>query len=221
MTDAPDDLLPQNATEFERAQSKTSARILDTDTNIIRRARVPAQTPAAFLPFLAAERSVHHYGGPFTDEFTAEFPGSIAFKRAQTASSFSDHLSYGTPAALEKEIELDAGFPVRIVEFFEDPELTFPDFMVEATIDPGEPYPDMAAARRSAANRKNVREVLAKTRVRVRQPIAAMNVGAATHATSRVRIFPIGGAPPPKQVFVGAFTRAMPKVRIFPLRVGL
>ena len=36
-----DDLLPSNSTSYERPQSETSARLLEVDTDVIRRARDP------------------------------------------------------------------------------------------------------------------------------------------------------------------------------------
>lgn len=202
---SPDDLLPGNATDFERAQSKTSARILATDTNVIRRERDAGQCDAAFLPFLAAERSVHHYDG------------DTATKRARTAASFNDHLAYGTAAALEAEIAQDCGFPVRVIEFHEDPTLEWPDFIVEAVIDPGQAHPDMGKAMRAALLRKNVRD-WPKPRIRVRQPVADVFVAAACHMSSKVRILPLDAVKPTPQIFVSAASRMMPKVTILPLR---
>jgi phage tail P2-like protein len=199
MTQAPDDLLPGNATEFERAQSQTSARILDTDTAVIRRERDAAQCDPAFLPFLAAERSVHHYDG------------SLATKRDRTAASFSDHLAYGTPAALEQEIALDTGLSVRVVEFFEERQFEFPDFAVDVVVEPGHlPPADLEPVRRSALLRKNVRETLAAVRVRYPHPPSDLYHGAAVHISPRLsNAFAV--AP---NLYHGAATRILPQQRI-------
>jgi phage tail P2-like protein len=200
-----DDLLPGNATAWERAQSKTSARLLATDTNVIRRERDPLHCDAAFAPFLGMERSVHHYTGE-----------NEALDRARIASSFADHCSYGTPAALEQEIALDTGQDVRVVEFFEDATLEWPDFVVETLVDPGEPTPDLAALQASATRRKNVRD-WPHVRVRGRQPVAPLHIAGASHMTSAVRILPEDALPPTPQIFVGAGTRAIVRNRVLPL----
>lgn len=201
MTQAPDDLLPGNATDFERAQSKTSARILDTDTGVIRRERVPAQCDEAFLPFLAAERSVHHYAG------------DLATKRARTAASFSDHLAYGTPSALEQEIALDTGLDVRVVEYFEERQFEFPDFAVDLVLEQGETPPqDLEPVRRSALQRKNVRETLAAVRIRYERPPGDLFHGAATHISPRIS----NAFAPAPNLFHGAVSRILPQQRITP-----
>lgn len=199
-----DDLLPGNATPWERAQSATSARLLDTDTDAIRRERDPLRCDRQFLPFLGMERSVHHYTGT-----------SEALDRARTAASFDDHRSYGTPAALEQEIALDTGQDVRVIEFFEEQGLVWPDFVVETTIDPGDPTPDLNALWASAMHRKNVRD-MPRLRVRGRQPVAPLYIGAASHVSASVRILPDEALPPPKQIFIGAAFRSIPTVRILP-----
>lgn len=200
-----DDLLPGNATAWERAQSKTSARLLGTDTDVIRRERDPLHCDKQFLPFLGMERSVHHYTG--TNE---------ALDRARTASSFQDHASYGAPAALEREIAQDTGQDVRVIEFFEEQGLEWPDFVVETAIDPGAPRPDLAALWESAIRRKNVRD-MPVLRVRGRQPVSPLYVAAATHMNAAVRILPEDALPPPKQLFIGAAQRSIVTTRILPL----
>lgn len=195
------DLLPPNATPLQRALSKTSARILDTDTDVIRRERDPNACDAAFVPVLAAERSVHHWA-----------PGDDAGNRARTASSFEDHLDYGSPDALESEIAQDTGQTVRIVEYFEDPALHFPQFYVDFVINSGDPTPDTQALMQSALRRKNVRDMPA-TRVRVIQPEGELYVGAACHFTNTIRLAP---QPPDPQLYAGAASRYFNTIRILP-----
>ncbi len=196
----PADLLPANATPFQRALSKTSARLLDADTDIIRRERDPLLCDKPFVPFLASERSVHHYTG--VDATT---------DRARTASSYADHRSYGAAPALEQEISTDTGQTIRVIECWEDPDLSFPDFIVESVINPGAEVPDMAAAARSAIARKNVRDTLARTRVRVNQPVGVIYYGAAAYFS--VRMTPVV-TPPPRGPFLGGAGRFLPSFRI-------
>jgi len=198
-----DDLLPGNATAFERAQSATSARILATETGAVRRERDPAECDAQFLPLLAMERSVHHYAG------------EEALDRARTAASFADHIAYGTAAALEAEISLDIGREVRIVECFEDSSLEWPDFAVETLIDPGEAAPDLASMQASAIRRKNVRD-WPHPRLRVRQPEAPLFIGAASSLGVTLRVLPEDALPPPPQIYVGATTRVVLNVKVSP-----
>lgn len=199
-----DDLLPGNATPFERALSRTSARILATDTDAVRRERDPLHCDAQFLPPLAMERSVHHYTG--TD---------ATLDRARTASSFADHTAYGTAAALEREISLDVGREVRVVEFFEDGSLAWPDFAVEMLVDPGEPTPDLAAMKASAIRRKNVRD-WPHPRVRVRQPEGAIYIGAAHSLAATLIVLPEDAAPLPPNLYTGAITRLTATLRVLP-----
>lgn len=197
-------LLPANATPWETAMSLTSSRILDTDTQAVRRERDPLQCDPAFLPFLGWERSVHYWSA--TD---------AAGNAARAASSFPDHLSYGAPSALEAEIALDTGQTIRVVEFFEEPDLVFPQFVVESVISPGDPVPDLAAMNGSALRRKNVRDDLAAVRLRGSQPAASIYIGAAARVSPNVKVLP---APPsvPPLLSIGAATRVFPYARILP-----
>ncbi len=186
------DLLPPNATPFMRALSQTSSRILDADSQAIRRERDPTQCDAHFTPFLAWERSVHHW-----------VAGDIAGNRAKIASSFEDHLSYGTPVALESEIAHDTGQTIEIVEFFQDPTLVWPYFWVCTVVNPGDPPPNTQAVWKSAILRKNVRD-MPGVRIKLNQPGAQNFTGAAT-AVSIVCRFP--PPPPLPQNYTGARTR--------------
>lgn len=200
-----DDLLPGNATAWERAHSATSARLLATDTGVIRRERDPADCDIAFLPLLGMERSVHHYSG--TDE---------ALDRARTDSAFTDHCGYGTAAALEQEIALDTGQTIEVVEHFQETDLVWPEFGVETIIDPGDPTPDLVALRGSALRRKNVRD-WPRLRVRARQPVGTIYIGAATHVAPAIRILPEEALPPPKQLYIGAASRMLVTAKVLPL----
>ncbi len=51
-------LLPPNSTPLEIALDQTSNRLTDIDVDVLRRIKSPADTPLAFLPYLAWERGV-------------------------------------------------------------------------------------------------------------------------------------------------------------------
>jgi len=203
------DLLPPNATPFERAQSAEDNRVLAADVAAIRRERQPASCDEAFVAPLAWERSIHFWN-----------PSDDAENRARIASSFADHGGYGSPPALEDEIALDTGLPVTVREFWQLAGLAWPDFVVDVAIAPGEAAPDVGAVIASALKRKNVRDVLAAVRLLAAQPAANVNVGAATCVTPRLTILPLGGAPHDPQIYVGASTRVLPHFTVLPLRAA-
>lgn len=196
-----DDLLPPNATPFEKAASAADRRVLSADADAIRRARDPAAAPAAVTPFLAWERSVHFYD-----------PADEAGNRARTASSFADHTAYGSATALEAEIALDVGFPVKVREWFEERDLAFPGFAVEADMDPGPTPPDLDAVMASALKRRNVRDI-PRPRVRVNQPPAHLYCG----ATQLITIKSANRIPRVLLPMVGATTRFLPQFKVKPL----
>lgn len=204
MTVERDNLLPPTATAFEDAQSQTSARLLDAPVQVVRAARKGATAPRQLLGHLGWERSIHH---PSADEET---------QRARIDSSFADHLSYGSPAALEGEIALDAGAPVRVVEFWEDPSLEWPDFIVEIELQPGDAAPDMAAIARSALLRKNVRDWPSKARVRVALDATPFHVGSASFVGAKLRVAPENYKPAPSFT-VGSALFLVPTIRVLPL----
>ncbi len=196
-----EDLLPSHATAFERAASAADIRVLAADVDAIRRARDPAACPAAIVPFLAWERSVHFYDA--ADE---------AGDRARIASSFADHAAYGSATALEAEIALDVGFPVKVTEAFERADLTWPYFAVEATMAPGPTPPDLDAVMASALKRKNVRD-LPRLGLFVEQPPGTLNCGAAPRFAIRIST---RTTPVPRPT-VGAAQRLMPRMKVYPL----
>jgi len=203
------DLLPPNATPFERAQSAQDNRLLNADANAIRREREPASCDAAFVAPLAWERSIHFWD-----------PADDSGNRARIASSFADHGAYGSPSALEQEIAMDTGLTVAVREFWEIAGLAWPDFAVDVATAPGEPAPDLAPVVAWALARKNVRDVLARVRLAAAQPAASVSVGAACCVSPRVTVLPFGGASHDPQIYVGATTRALPHVSVFPLRAS-
>lgn len=206
MTVQRDNLLPPNEpTPFQDAQSQTSARLLDAPHQVIRDARKGATAPKQLLAFLAWERSVHH---PTSDE---------AVMRQRIDSSFADHLSYGTPDALAAEIELDTGVAVRVVEYFEEPGLEWPDFVMDAEFELGALQPDVSGVMASALMRKNVRDWPAGVRLRPKQPVGDLFTGAATFVGHVLRIAPLDEAPPSRGLFIGAATRVIQSLRIAPL----
>jgi phage tail P2-like protein len=197
------DLLPTaSSSEFEVAQSETSARLLALPVSTIARERQPANCDAAFLSALAWERSVHYWA-----------PGDDAGNRARVASSFQDHANYGSPAALELEIALDTAQTVQIVEFFEEKSGVWPDFAVESVVTvPVETPPDIDALMASAVKRSNVRD-WPFPRLRVIQPPTVVNVGAA----QRIGISMDATRPAPQAPFIGAAQRIASTTRVPPL----
>jgi hypothetical protein len=177
--------------------------MLDVDTDAIRRARQPAHCGAQFVPFLAWERSVHFYD-----------PADEAGNRARIETSFEDHLNYGAPPALEAEIALDTGQTVRVIEFFEEAGLEWPDFAVASVIDPGDPAPDMDALLASAMTRKNVRD-WPLPRVLGRQPPGACFVGGGTGVFITAKI--LSTVPPRPNAFVGGGSGVFISAKILPL----
>ena len=143
-------LLPDGpTTTYEACQSAVDQRLLDENTNLVRTEREPASCSAAFLPFLAWERSVHHWTG--TD---------ATIDAARVASSFADHANYGCPSALEEEIQLDTAFSaISIREWWQVPGFQWPDFQVVVAFTPDGPTPPPASAVfASVIARKNVRD---------------------------------------------------------------
>ncbi len=196
-------LLPGNAVAFEAANSKVASRLFDLDVGVIEKSRDPQNCDAAFTPFLAWERSIHFWS-----------PNDEVGNRARIASSFSDHCAYGAPAALEAEIALDTGQDVRVIEFFEEPGLTWPDFVVASQIDAGDPLPDIDALMASALTRKNVRD-MPSPRIFARQPAGACHLGAASGVIVTAKI--LASAPPQPSTRVGAATGVLVSAKILPL----
>ncbi len=198
-----DNLLPANATAFEDGMSQTSGRLLDAPSEVVRAARKGATAPKQLLGHLGWEKSLHH---PSDDEAT---------QRARIDASFADHLSYGSPDALEREIALDTGLEIRVVEYFEEVGLEWPDFIVEARAAQGDPAPDMTDVRPSALARKNVRD-WPKLRTAYSPVEGALYVASASHFSPRMKI--LSAAKPPPQLFVGSASRFLPRMKILPLR---
>ncbi len=203
-------LLPPNATAWERSNEAVSGpRMEGLPVSAIRQARDPEACATVFLAGLAWERSVHFWD-----------PGDAAGNRARVASSWTDHLVYGAPAALEAEIALDTGLTIAVREFFEVPGLVWPEFVADAVVDPGDAAPDMTAVIASALARKPVRDVLARARVFAVQQPASVLVSAATFASPKVVVLPLGGAPPLPQVLVGAASRVIEIATVYPLKAA-
>ena len=195
------DLLPPNATPWEKAMSATDQRLLAAPTHLVRTERQPATCDAQFVAPLAWERSVHHW-----------VPGDDAGNRTRIAQSFCDHGLYGSPAALENEIALDTGQAVEIVEFNQERDLAWPDFVVRSVIAPGDAMPDVDALKTSVLKRKNVRD-WPIVRPHVVNPPGAIYVGVAHSISIRISaLTPINPGP-----FVGAGQRLLPQMKVYPL----
>ena len=199
-------LLAANETAWERANSTVSERILNAPASLILQERDPVACDAQFVAPLAWERSVHFWD-----------PAADAENRARIAASFTDHLGYGAPAALEAEIALDTGLSVSVREFWEVPGLVWPDFLVDVHIQPGV-QPPLAPVWKSALRRKPVRDVLVNVRYAAAQPAAALAVVAACHVTQRATILPLGAPKPPPAFVAGAALRVFVYPKILPLK---
>lgn len=100
-------LLPANATKYERALEKTSARSFSLPV-LIDRLRNPAICPLSVLPWLAYERSVDEWNEEWSEEQ----------KRQVTARSISVHKKKGTRGAVEEALRA-IGLEVSPIEWWE------------------------------------------------------------------------------------------------------
>ena len=197
-------LLPKNATAWERCNSRISTRMLSVPVALILKERDPMRCDAAFVAPLAWERSVHYWN-----------PGDDAGNRARIASSLADHKGYGAPAALEAEIALDTGAAIQVLEFWQITGLVWPDFVVNAVLDPGDPTPDIDAIIASALRRKPPRDVLDHAGIFGVQPAVPLYVGAGMGVQITAKI--LQTTPPPPQTYIGAGIGAQITAKILPL----
>ena len=102
------DLLPLNATAFEKALAGSDDRILGFDADIVRRVTIADECPPAQLPVLAWEYSVDEWDPSWSD----------LRKRGVINASIEVHRFKGTAFALEKAIDA-TGQGVRVEEWFE------------------------------------------------------------------------------------------------------
>lgn len=119
-------LLPANATKYERALEKTSARSFSLPV-LIDRLRNPTTCPLSVLPWLAYERSVDEWNEEWSEEQ----------KRQVTARSISVHKKKGTRGAVEEALEA-LGIGVRVLEWWEvEPQATRGTFDLELQLPAG------------------------------------------------------------------------------------
>ncbi len=111
------DLLPPNATPYERGLARGTRRLIDVPTPIAEAFR-PYETPAEILPFLAWERSVDIWNEHWPD----------ATKRNVTARSFPLHKRKGTAYAIREYVRYAGGTVTDIIvppqKVFSGPSLT-------------------------------------------------------------------------------------------------
>lgn len=100
-----DHLLPHNATEFERALSSPSKRILDVPAPIDL-LKAPSRIPAALLPWLAWEFSIDVWDESWPDEV----------KRDVIARWFDLHRQKGTLKGISDHVALTGATVVRAVQ---------------------------------------------------------------------------------------------------------
>lgn len=93
MTDRPKrpGILPRDATPRERVHADVDARFGDLDTDLVRRVKSVSEAPAAYLPYLAWERSV--------DIYDPAWPEDV--RRAVIAAAPEVHRYKGTRHAVE------------------------------------------------------------------------------------------------------------------------
>ena len=179
-------LLPDEpTTAFEAAHSAVDQRLLAENTDIIRQEREAGTCTATLLPFLAWERSLHHWTGT-----------NDALDRARTASSFEDHAGYGSPLALEAEMRIDLAYEdVTIREYFEVKGFEWPDFQVRVGVTPdGATPPAYTDVIASAIRRKNVRDWPGQVSYEVEEsgPFA---IGAVSVLNATINLLPLDPRP--------------------------
>lgn len=102
-------LLPSNATRWERALEAVDADLVArTPVGLITASRSVMDCPLAWLPYLAAERSV--------DEFSSDWPE--ARQRAATEASLALHKVKGTRPSLDVALR-PLGLSPQVAEWFE------------------------------------------------------------------------------------------------------
>lgn len=102
-----DNLLPPNATQLERNVAEVNARLGDLPVPL-RALRIPAEAPAAWLPWLAHSLSVDAWQPSWTD----------SQKRASIASSIKVHRLKGTISAVREALGA-LGLRIQVQEWFQ------------------------------------------------------------------------------------------------------
>lgn len=102
------EILPNDATPREKAYAAVDARFEDIDTDLVRRVRSVTEAPAAYLPYLAWERSVDVYDPEWSE----------ATKRAVIAAAPEVHRYKGTRHAVETAMRA-LSIEAEIVEWWQ------------------------------------------------------------------------------------------------------
>lgn len=204
--------LPSNKTTWEAAVDAVDANLTARDpVGLIASARSDAHSPLAWLPYLAAERSV--------DEFSSSWPESR--QRSVVAGSFALHQRLGVRAALDRAIS-SLGYGIRVTEWFETTPFRAPyTFRIEIFIPDDEEW---AASQRTpilrAANSaKNAHTKLEAISLHRKAPPSGVYVGAVAR---RRRVMRVGQVPKPTTMrvlthtFIGAFTWRRRTIRVLP-----
>jgi len=178
---------------------------------LIPASRSDADAPLAWLPYLAAERSVN--------EFSSTWPE--AQQRAVVAGSFALHQRLGTRNALDKAL-VPFGYQVRVVEWFEvEPRRDPYTFRIRVTLPDDEPW--FASQRvpliRIANGAKNAHTKLEAVSLKRNAPPTGVYVGAVAR---RRRVMRVGQVPKPTTMrvtnytFIGAYTFKRRTIRVLP-----
>lgn len=146
-------LLPPNATQFERQFSTAFARISEIETPA-RTFNVPLKAPAAVLPWLAWERSVDDWKKNWSEEQ----------KRQTIDNAYYVHAHKGTIGALERSLDT-LGFKVKVQEWFATSPLLDPyTFKLHIEVDQiGVNQKQLKDLKQVANNNKNLRSRLLET----------------------------------------------------------
>lgn len=102
------EILPGDATPREKAYAAVDARFEDIDTDLVRRVKSVAEAPAAYLPYLAWERSV--------DVYDPAWPEDV--RRAVIAAAPEVHRYKGTRHAVQTALGA-LGITAEIVEWWQ------------------------------------------------------------------------------------------------------
>ncbi|MDX1730826.1 MAG: phage tail protein I [Aurantimonas coralicida] len=205
-------VLPSGPTPFERAMEAVDADLVARDpVGLIPAARSDQNAPLAWLPYLAAERSV--------DEYSGAWPESR--QRAVVAASFVYHQHKGTRRALDEALR-PLGYDVKVVEWFEvSPRRQPYTFRLRVTLGDTEAWigSDRLQLLRVANGAKNAHTKIEAVSLIRTAPAAAMFVGGIVR---RRRVLRFGQVPKPTtirtpaHVFVGALQRRIRKLTILP-----
>lgn len=202
-------LPPSSSTPWERALDAVDGDLAARDpVGLIPAARSDKDVPLAWLPYLAAERSV--------DEFSGTWPE--ARQRAVVAGSFAVHQRKGVRRGLDLAMA-QLGYQVRVREWFE-PQVRRQPYTFRLEVNLGlEPWmgENRSQLIRTANGAKNAHTKLEAIELR-RQVPGAVYVGGIIRTRRVIRVGQLPKVttlyPPDARMFVGAVLRRRRTLRI-------